>query len=84
MRWIWRLFADAPPGQPHPLQDRLGEEEGKAPIELRPQVPAQHLFVRPGNRPFRAFGVGHGVGIGHVAIGEQDENTAQATVGRAA
>jgi hypothetical protein len=43
---------DAPFGQPHPLQDCLGEEQGKAPIELRPKVMAQHFLGSPRNRPF--------------------------------
>jgi|RhiMethySRZTD1v2_1073278.scaffolds.fasta_scaffold124423_1 hypothetical protein len=30
-----RSLLYAPFGQPHPLQDYLGEEQGKAPIELR-------------------------------------------------
>ena len=63
---VRRLLGDAPFGQPHPLQDRLGEEQGQAPIERRSEVPAQRLFGSPSHRPFRAFGVGHGVGVGHV------------------
>jgi len=57
MRRVRRLFADAPLGQPHPLQDGLGEEEGKAPIELRPEVPAQHLLGRPGNSGLSGSGM---------------------------
>src|SRR5688572_25739551 len=65
MRRVRRLLADTPLAHPHPLQDRLGKEKGEAPIELRHQVSAQHLFGGPGNRPFGALRVGHGVWVGH-------------------
>ena len=55
MRRIRPLLADAPFRQPHALQDCLSEEQGKAPFELRPQVPAEHLFGSPGHRPFGRF-----------------------------
>jgi hypothetical protein len=43
----------------------LAKKRGTRRSDFRPQVTAQHLFGGPGNRPFRALGVGHGVGIGH-------------------
>jgi hypothetical protein len=81
MRRVRRPLDDQPSRQPHPLQDGRGNPLWQAPIELRPQVSAQHLFGGPGDRPFGRFGVGRGVGIGHVPIGEQDGNMAQATGG---
>jgi hypothetical protein len=74
VRRVRRLLADAPFRQPHPLQDCLGEEQRKAPIELRPEMPAQHFLGSPGDRPFGRVGLGHGVRIGHAPIKEQDGN----------
>jgi hypothetical protein len=81
MRWVRRPFDDEPPRELHALDDGRCDPLRQAPIELRPQVPAQHLLGSPGNRPFGAFGVGQSVGIGHVSIGEQDWNGAQAIGG---
>ena len=36
----------------HPLQDCFGEEQGKAPVELRPKAMAQHFLGNSRNRPF--------------------------------
>ena len=58
MRRVRWLLADAPLSQPHPLQDCLGQEQRQAPIELRPQVPAQYFLGSPGNRPFGRVRVG--------------------------
>lgn len=78
----WRhLFRDTPFGEPHPLQDCLGEKQREPAIELRSQVQAEHFPRGPGNGPFGRLGVGQRVGVGHVPIEEQDENRAQATGG---
>ena len=66
MRIVRRLLADAPFRQSHPLQDCLGEEQRKAPIELRSEMLTQHFLGRLGDRPFGALRVGHVGGIGHV------------------
>ena len=40
----------------------------------------RRIFGCPGNQPFGTLGVGQGVEIGHVLIGEQDENIVQGLV----
>ena len=80
VRLIWRLLADAPFAQPKSYHDLFRELRWQVAM-TRPEVQAQRFLDRPGDGPFRGFGVGHGVGVGHVPIGDQNENILQATSG---
>jgi hypothetical protein len=68
VRRIWRPFGDEPSCEAHPFDDRTRQERRQAPIELRPEVPAQHFPRGPGDRPFGRFRVGDRIFIGYVPI----------------